>query len=455
MNQYLLARDRERREPRIPAKLRDYQLALNNENFEEPTTYHEALKTPESKNWLIAKKEEIKSLYDNKTRTLVPKPKDVSIVDCKWIFKIKQENNSSRFKARLVAKGLTQIEGVDYTEIFSPVVKYTTVRIILALVAHYNWELKQMDVKTAFLHGDLHEQIYMNQPCGFIDKKNPDHFKYENNMPVFLVLYVDDMLIASPNITLVVKLQNSLSKTFEMKDLGNAKKILDSKPTSVPLAAHFQLIKEQCPKTVSDEEQMKNAPYSNAIASIMSLMVSTGPDIAYAISCLSRYMSNPGPSHWDALKWLLRYLNGSDNYGITFSKNPQVGNHNFRILLHYLLLKLNILPQLKLLQKLSGSKVLAQRSNRDIVVMIPKQSGTLALWSKVENVDIWPKSHLRPNPPSLGWLTNPWATYHLDPAHFTYPIRCFPTRLGGKPSVASGFSNRVVGCRPLWLVRFP
>ncbi|KAK4400104.1 Retrovirus-related Pol polyprotein from transposon TNT 1-94 [Sesamum angolense] len=157
LNHYLLARDRERREPRIPAKLRDFQLALNTKNLEEPTSYNEALKTPESENWLLAMKEEMKSLHDNKTWILVPKPKDTSIVDCKWIFKIKQEDNSSRFKARLVAKGFTQTEGVDYTEIFSPVVKYTTVRIILALVAHYDWELKQMDVKTAFLHGDLHE----------------------------------------------------------------------------------------------------------------------------------------------------------------------------------------------------------------------------------------------------------------------------------------------------------
>ncbi|KAK4386046.1 Retrovirus-related Pol polyprotein from transposon TNT 1-94 [Sesamum angolense] len=136
---------------------------------------------------------------------------------------------------------------------------------------------------------------------------------------------------------------------------------------------------------------MKNTPYSNAIGSIMYLMVSTRPDIAYAISCLSRYMSNPGPSHWDALKWLLRYLNGSNNYGITFSKDPQgaslVGyvdsnyandrdnrksttsyvftlcgaciswKSQLQNMLHYLQLKLNILPPLKLLKKPSGLKV--------------------------------------------------------------------------------------------------
>ncbi|KAL2243545.1 UNVERIFIED_CONTAM: Retrovirus-related Pol polyprotein from transposon TNT 1-94 [Sesamum indicum] len=93
-----------------------------------------------------------------------------------------------------------------------------------------------------------------------------------------------------------------------------------SKPSSVPLAAHFQLSKEQCPKTDSEKDKMKNIPYSNAIGSVMYLMVSTRPDIAYAVSCLSKYMSNPGTSHWDALKWLLRYLNGTKNLGITFSK---------------------------------------------------------------------------------------------------------------------------------------
>ncbi|KAL0312996.1 UNVERIFIED_CONTAM: Retrovirus-related Pol polyprotein from transposon TNT 1-94 [Sesamum radiatum] len=119
--------------------------------------------------------EEISSLMKNKTWTLVPKPKNASIVDCRWLFKIKQESESTRYKARLVAKGFTQKEGIDFTEIFSPVVKYTTVRIILALTAHFNWELKQMDVKTAFLHGDLDETIYMSQPDGFLSDKHPDH----------------------------------------------------------------------------------------------------------------------------------------------------------------------------------------------------------------------------------------------------------------------------------------
>ncbi|KAL0454353.1 UNVERIFIED_CONTAM: Retrovirus-related Pol polyprotein from transposon TNT 1-94 [Sesamum latifolium] len=367
-NDYQLARDRVRRETRIPSRYRDFDLALTVEDL-EPLSYEEALGSKNSEQRKQAMYEEMESLRINNTWILVPKPKNASVIDCKWLFKIKQENETTRYKARLVAKGFTQKEGIDFTEIFSPVVKFTTVRILLALVAHHDWKLKQMDVKTAFLHGDLEEKIFLNQPCGFVDKKNPNHvcmlknrymrsdfdpclyFKNESSMPIFLVLYVNDMLIASPSLTLITELQNSLRKSFEMKDLGNAKKILgmsierdrksstiflnqstyvqnvlekfsmeNAKPTSIPLAAHFQLCKDQCPKTESDKEKMKKVPYSNAIGSVMYLIVSTKPDIAYAVSCLSRYMSNVGTPHWEALKWLLRYLIKSKNTGITFSK---------------------------------------------------------------------------------------------------------------------------------------
>ncbi|KAL9168477.1 hypothetical protein ABFS82_04G017700 [Erythranthe guttata] len=93
-----------------------------------------------------------------------------------------------------------------------------------------------------------------------------------------------------------------------------------AKPVSVPLAAHFVLSREQSPKTEPEMSEMKNVPYANAIGSVMYLMVSTRPDIAYSVSFLSRYMSNPGLPHWEALKWLLRYLKGSVKLGLLFSK---------------------------------------------------------------------------------------------------------------------------------------
>ena len=91
-------------------------------------------------------------------------------MDSKWIYKVKEGVNKAdlvRFKARLIAKGFTQREGIDYNEIFSPVIKYTTICVMLALAAHNDWEIEQMDMKTAFLHGDLEETIYMKQPEGF------------------------------------------------------------------------------------------------------------------------------------------------------------------------------------------------------------------------------------------------------------------------------------------------
>ncbi|KAL7137606.1 hypothetical protein ABFS83_10G104500 [Erythranthe nasuta] len=100
----------------------------------------------------------------------------------------------------------------------------------------------------------------------------------------------------------------------------------NSKPANVPLAAHFQLSKDQSPKTETEIDSMQNFPYANAIGSVMYLMVSTHLDIAYAVSCLSSYISNPGMPHWEALKWLLRYLKHSLHIGLNFSKSETKAN---------------------------------------------------------------------------------------------------------------------------------
>lgn len=126
--------------------------------YAEPATYEEAIKCKESQKWIKAMKEEIESLLKNGTWILVVNPRTQKLISCKWLFKKKVEVGeieSIRFKARLVARGFTQVEGIDYTEVFSPVVKHSSIRILLALTAHFDWELHQLDVKTAFLHGDL------------------------------------------------------------------------------------------------------------------------------------------------------------------------------------------------------------------------------------------------------------------------------------------------------------
>lgn len=120
-------------------------------------------------------KEEIFALEQNQTWELVPKPRDVKPISCKWVYKVKTRPDGSieRYKARLVARGFSQQYGLDYDETFSPVAKISTVRVLLALAA--GWKLWQMDVKNAFLHGELDREIYMVQPRGFESRMHPDY----------------------------------------------------------------------------------------------------------------------------------------------------------------------------------------------------------------------------------------------------------------------------------------
>ncbi|KAK1645502.1 hypothetical protein QYE76_063307 [Lolium multiflorum] len=143
-------------------------------NDEDPATYEEAMMSPDSNKWQEAMKSEMGSMYDNKVWTLVDLPDSRKAVENKWIFKRKTDvdGNITVYKARLVAKGFRQIQGVDYDETFSPIAKLKSVRILLAIAAFFDYEIWQMDVKTAFLNGDIEEELYMVQPKGFVDPKN-------------------------------------------------------------------------------------------------------------------------------------------------------------------------------------------------------------------------------------------------------------------------------------------
>lgn len=142
----------------------------------EPSTFEEALSCANARSW-IAMNEYIESLKKNETWVLVPK--GCKPIASKWVYKYKEgipNVQEPRFKARLVAKGFTQRRGVDYNEIFSPMVKQTSIRMLLSLVAQQNPELKQLDVKTTFLHGYLTKTIYMNQPKGYQAKGKEDYY---------------------------------------------------------------------------------------------------------------------------------------------------------------------------------------------------------------------------------------------------------------------------------------
>ena len=142
------------------------------EDDEEPKIVKAALECPAKEKWKVALEDEMESMKVNQVWSLVDLPSARKAIGNKWILKIKRKADSSidRYKARLVAKGYTQQEGLDYEETFSPVVKFTSIRLIIAIVAYLDLELHQMDVKTAFLNGELEEEIYMEQPIGFIVK---------------------------------------------------------------------------------------------------------------------------------------------------------------------------------------------------------------------------------------------------------------------------------------------
>ena len=142
----------------------------------EPESYADAMEDENRKKWIEAMQDEMNSLHENHTYELVKLPKGKRALKNKWVYRIKQDESTShpRYKARLVVKGFTQRKGIDFDEIFSPVVKMTSIRVVLGLAASLDLEIEQMDVKTAFLHGNLEEEIYMEQPEGFAEKGKED-----------------------------------------------------------------------------------------------------------------------------------------------------------------------------------------------------------------------------------------------------------------------------------------
>ncbi|KAL0401655.1 UNVERIFIED_CONTAM: Retrovirus-related Pol polyprotein from transposon TNT 1-94 [Sesamum latifolium] len=248
--------------------------------------------------------EEMESLQKNHTWELVQLPEGKKAIGCKWVYKKKpavSEKEGEKFKARLVAKGYSQQKGIDYDEIFSPVVRHTSIRAVLALVASWDLHLEQMDVKIMFLHGDLEEEIYMEQPDGFTQ---PGHEHLVCKLKISLY-----GLKQSPrqwykrfdSYMLKIGYKRSLlSQEFNMKDLdaatkilgmeihrdrgsrklwlsqqGYIEKILDrfrmskAKPVSTPLANHFKLSLVQCAKTDRETEDMAKVPYASAVGCLI------------------------------------------------------------------------------------------------------------------------------------------------------------------------------------------
>ncbi|MCO6516483.1 MAG: hypothetical protein J6586_08315, partial [Snodgrassella sp.] len=242
-------------------------------DLNEPTSYRAAINSPQKAKWKAAMDGEIQSMHDNEVWEEVDLPPGAKVVGSKWLYKIKTDMDGYAhiYKARLVAKGFTQTFGIDYEETFSPVADIRAIRILIAIAAYYDYEIWQMDVKTAFLNGHLDEDIYMAQPEGFENPEFPNRvcklkrsiyglkqasrqwnkrfdaeikkFGFTQNLDepcvyhkasgsdnvTFLILYVDDILIMGKDIPSLQAVKAYLGKCFSMKDLGEAAYILGIK----------------------------------------------------------------------------------------------------------------------------------------------------------------------------------------------------------------------------------
>ncbi|GJX36641.1 retrotransposon protein, putative, ty1-copia subclass [Tanacetum coccineum] len=233
------------------------------------------------------------------------------------------DGNMHTYKARLIAKGFTQTYKVDYEETYSLVTDIKTIRILIAIAAYYDYEIWQMDVKTAFLNGHLNEYVYMVQPEGFVNPKHPRRYGFTQNPDepcvykrasgsiVFLILYVYDILLMGNNIPMLQDVKSWLGKCFAMKDLGEAAYILGikiyrdrsrrliglsqnayidkilkrfkmdtSKRGTIPMQPNVDLRKSQGPSTPTEVKRMKGVPYASVVGSIMYVVRCTRPDVA-------------------------------------------------------------------------------------------------------------------------------------------------------------------------------
>ncbi|KAJ9552510.1 hypothetical protein OSB04_016555 [Centaurea solstitialis] len=353
---------------------------LSHESLEkEPKTFLQATKNP---HWKHAMQLEFDALMFNRTWELVPRPPATNVVGNKWIFRIKRKSDGTieRYKARLVAKGFNQEEGVDYFDTIRPVIKPTTIRLVLSIAVTNNWPLRQVDVNNAFLNGDLSETVYMDQPQGFVASDRSTYvcklkkalyglkqaprawfqtlqksliqhgfkpcisdtslfIKRHGSDVVYVLIYVDDLIITGSNSSFIDELVKYLNSVFSLKDLGDLnyflgievhrsssslllsqrRYILDllerSKMTGAkPIASPA----EPGSRLYLGGDPMNNPALYRSIVGALQYVTITRPEIAYSVNRVCQFMHNPSEHHWTAVKRILRYLKGTLDLGLIF-----------------------------------------------------------------------------------------------------------------------------------------
>ncbi|KAK2403542.1 putative mitochondrial protein [Trifolium repens] len=385
---------RPQRNIQMPRRLADCEIApdnvVNNEGEivhyamladTEPLDVKAALK---SKVWKEAMNEELRSIEKNKTWDLCNLPSDKKAIDVKWVYKAKQnpEGKIIKYKARLVAKGFLQRQGLDYDEVFSPVARHETIRLVIALACSRRWPLFHLDVKSAFLNGPLEEDVYVKQPPGFELKgkedkalklhkalyglkqaprawnKRIDNFlvmqgfrkcsveygvyvkKSDDKHMLIICLYVDDLLVTGSSLVEIKNFKSQMQSEFEMTDLGKLTYFLGMEllKTSGGIVLHqakyakeilrkFEMVDCNSSVTPADTKvKIEDDDTSEAVDSTMfrqlvgslRYLCQSRPDISYAVGYISRFMSKPLKSHFLAAKRILRYINGTVHYGVLF-----------------------------------------------------------------------------------------------------------------------------------------
>ncbi|GJY16131.1 retrotransposon protein, putative, ty1-copia subclass [Tanacetum coccineum] len=241
---------------------------------------------------------------------------------------------------------------VDYEETFSPVADIRAIKILISIAAFYDYEIWQMDVKTAFLNGYLDEDIYMVQREGFVDPNHPR--KVSGSNVTFLILYIDDIIIMRNHIPSLQSVKDYLRKCFAMKDLGEAAFILgikiyrdrskrliglgqnayidkilkryrmdNSKRGHIPMQERLDLNKTQGASTPEEVKRMQNVPYASDVGSTMYAVRCTIPDVAFAQNITNYFQQNPGECHWTAVKNILKYLTNTKDMFLVYGGNPE------------------------------------------------------------------------------------------------------------------------------------
>lgn len=354
-------------------------FAISAVEEDEPSTAAEALARPDGKLWRKAMLEELSAMQKNSVYTIVDKPANAKVVGSRWVFKIKRNTDGTieRYKARLVARGFSQ---TVETETYSPVMRYVTLRLLLALAVQNGLQITHCDVQSAYLHGELEEAVYMLQPDGFTNGttqvcklkkaiyglKNAGRAWYEKLSQtlynigferckvdscvfrygtgadrIILGIWVDDILILSNNSSMTSEIISKLTAKFDIRNLGEPRhflglNIVRQNNTIKINQTHYinsilrKFKMETCSiqKTPMDLNTtftpglpVADVPYRELIGSLLWLSTCTRPDITFATNRLASYTNCATAEHWSAAKRVLRYLQGTKNYNLTYEKS--------------------------------------------------------------------------------------------------------------------------------------